>query len=108
MLVDLRTRDSELTGADAENWLGNAGIVCNKNGVPSDPRPPRVTSGLRLGTPAVTTRGMTENEMERIAEWIDRLVGARGDNKTTEAVRDEVRRCCASSHSQATPTIAAG
>jgi len=95
MLVDLRTRDAELTGADAERWLGEAGIVCNKNGVPSDPRPPRVTSGLRLGTPAVTTRGMCENEMERIAEWIDRLVGARGDVRVTEAVRDEVRRCCA-------------
>jgi len=58
MLVDLRPRGAELTGADAEAWLEAAGIITNKNGIPSDPRPPRVTSGLRLGTPATTTRGM--------------------------------------------------
>ncbi|MHC4142754.1 MAG: serine hydroxymethyltransferase, partial [Planctomycetota bacterium] len=59
MLVDLRPRDENLTGADAEKWLETAGIIVNKNGIPNDPRPPRVTSGLRLGTPALTTRGMT-------------------------------------------------
>src|SRR5712675_695745 len=63
MLVDLRGRAEALTGADAEKWLEMAGIVCNKNGIPDDPRPPRVTSGIRLGSPAVTTRGFGETEM---------------------------------------------
>src|SRR5690606_17513509 len=57
MLVDLRTKDENLTGADAEKWLEAAGIITNKNGVPKDTRPPKFTSGLRLGTPATTTRG---------------------------------------------------
>ena len=65
MLVDLQPRDAELTGADAEAWLGLAGIVVNKNGIPNDPRPPMVTSGLRLGTPALTTRGLKEAAASR-------------------------------------------
>ncbi|MEM1330707.1 MAG: serine hydroxymethyltransferase [Planctomycetota bacterium] len=94
MLVDLRTRDAELTGADAETWLEAAGIVCNKNGVPQDPRPPMKTSGIRLGAPATTTRGFREAEMERIAGWIDRVLGSKGEQAETEAVRAEVHELC--------------
>ncbi len=95
MLVDLQPRDAELTGADAETWLERAGIITNKNGVPQDPRPPKTTSGLRLGTPAITTRGLTEAEMPTIAGWIDRVLGAKGDDAVTSEVREEVRRLCA-------------
>jgi glycine hydroxymethyltransferase len=99
MLVDLRGRDANLTGADAEKWLESAGIVTNKNGIPDDPRPPRVTSGVRLGTAAVTTRGMREPQMEQIAGWIDRVLAA-GLQSTGElesasaAVRGEVHGLC--------------
>jgi len=95
MLVDLRPRDENLTGADAESWLESAGIIVNKNGIPNDPRPPMVTSGLRLGTPALTTRGMKEGEMRQVAELLDRVMGASGDQKTFDAVRDDVRELCA-------------
>lgn len=94
MLVDLRARDESLTGADAEKWLEQAGIITNKNGVPQDTRPPRQTSGLRLGTPAVTTRGLREGDMARIAEWIDAVLGARGDAGTCEKVRAQVAAFC--------------
>ena len=60
MLVDLRAKSGQLTGAEAEKALEAAGIIANKNGIPNDPRPPKVTSGLRLGTPAITTRGLRE------------------------------------------------
>ena len=68
MLVDLRKRDENLTGADAERWLETAGLIVNKNGIPNDPRPPMVTSGLRLGTPALTARGMKQEQMREVAE----------------------------------------
>ncbi len=95
MLVDLRPRDGELTGADAERWLESAGIITNKNGIPKDPRPPRATSGLRLGTPAVTTRGMGEQEMVQIADLFDRVLDSRGDAGVCERVRGEVADLCA-------------
>ncbi len=94
MLVDLRARDAELTGADAERWLEESGIIVNKNGIPNDPRPPMVTSGLRLGTPALTTRGLGESEMVQVAEWIDRTMAGKGEASTTAAVRAEVREFC--------------
>lgn len=94
MLVDLRTRDAELTGADAEQWLERAGIITNKNGVPQDPRPPKVTSGLRLGTPALTTRGLGEGDMTGVAGLIDRVLGSKGDDGVCSAVREEVRGMC--------------
>jgi glycine hydroxymethyltransferase len=95
MLVDLRARDANLTGADAEKWLEAAGIICNKNGIPDDPRPPRVTSGVRLGSPAVTTRGFKEAEMEKVARWIDRVLsaGLAGESelvRTATNVRNDV------------------
>jgi glycine hydroxymethyltransferase len=95
MLVDLRTRDENLTGADAEAWLEAASIICNKNGIPRDPRPPKVTSGLRFGTPALTTRGLREPEMDRVAGWIDAVLGSKGDAGECARVREEVRQLCA-------------
>ena len=94
MLVDLRTRDADLTGADAEQWLERAGIITNKNGIPQDPRPPKVTSGLRLGAPAVTTRGLKEGDMETVAGFIDRVLASKGDDGVCAAVRDEVKATC--------------
>ncbi len=94
MLVDLRQRSADLTGADAEKWLESSGIITNKNGIPNDPRPPMVTSGLRLGTPALTTRGMKENEMRQVADLLDRVMDGKGDAKVCAAVREEVRALC--------------
>ncbi len=100
MLVDLRAKSESLTGADAEKWLEAAGIICNKNGIPDDPRPPRVTSGVRLGTPAVTTRGFREGEVERVAGWVDRVLsavvgGEESARSESARVREEVRGLCA-------------
>ncbi len=94
MLVDLQPRDKDLTGADAEKWLEDAGIIANKNGIPNDPRPPKVTSGLRLGTPALTTRGLKEAEMRQVADWIDQVLDARGDEKVATQVRGEIVEFC--------------
>ena len=94
MLVDLRGRDADLTGADAERWLEAAGMIVNKNGIPNDPRPPMVTSGLRLGTPALTTRGLKEPEMVRVADWLDRVMTSKGDEAVCDAVREEIRVFC--------------
>jgi len=95
MLVDLRTKDADLTGADAEVWLEGAGIITNKNGIPQDPRPPKSTSGLRLGTPALTTRGLKEPEMVKVAEWIDRVLTSGGDEMVSIQVRAEIMTFCA-------------
>ena len=95
MLVDLRLRDASLTGADAEKWLEDAGIIVNKNGIPNDPRPPLQTSGLRLGTPALTTRGLREGEMKQVAAWLDRVMISKGDATVSGAVREEIRAFCA-------------
>jgi glycine hydroxymethyltransferase len=95
LLVDLRPRDADLTGADAERWLEAAGIVTNKNGIPNDPRKPMVTSGLRLGTAALTTRGMGTGEMQQVAALLDRVMGSQGEASVAETVRHEVRELCA-------------
>ena len=87
VLVDLRPKG--LTGKAAEALLGQAGITVNKNTIPDDPQSPFVTSGIRLGTPAQTTRGMGPDEMARIAELIDRVL-TRQDQATLAAVRGEV------------------
>jgi len=94
MLVDLRSRFPDVTGMDAQQWLEAAGIVCNKNAIPADPRPPKFTSGVRLGTPAVTTRGLAEPQMTTLAGWIDRVLSSKGDQATLTAVRDEVAAFC--------------
>ncbi len=92
MLIDLRARG--ITGKQAEQALDAAGITCNKNAVPDDPQPPMVTSGIRLGTAAVTTRGMGEEEMRYIAELIDRVLTNLGNESVYAAVRAEVAELC--------------
>jgi glycine hydroxymethyltransferase len=87
MLVDLRPKN--LTGKAAEKILDQAGITVNKNTIPDDPQSPFVTSGIRLGTPALTTRGMGAGEMERVAELIDQAL-TRPDDATLARVREEV------------------
>ena len=94
MLVDLRTFDPDLTGAEAQNTLDRAGITLNKNTIPGDERSPFVTSGLRLGTAAVTTQGMGPAEMAQIAALIGRTLRHRHDEAMLAAVRDEVRTLC--------------
>jgi glycine hydroxymethyltransferase len=94
MLVDLRTFDAELTGKIAQEALDRAGITLNKNTVPNDPRSPFVTSGLRIGTPAVTTAGMGEAEMADIARLIARVLRRPDDQTELGAVRDEVAILC--------------
>lgn len=96
MLVDLTVKDSELTGKDAEKWLETAGLITNKNGIPDDPRPPMITSGIRLGTPATTTRGFKEPEMTQIADWFNRVIESKGDDGVINTVREEVKSLCAS------------
>src|SRR5262249_40832620 len=91
-LVDLI--DKNFTGKEADAALGKAHITVNKNAVPNDPRPPMVTSGLRIGTPASTTRGMRESEVAQIANWIADVVDKRGDEATIEAVREQVVALC--------------
>jgi glycine hydroxymethyltransferase len=86
MLVDLRAK--ELTGKEAEKVLGQAGITVNKNTIPNDPQSPFVTSGIRVGTPALTTRGMGEAEMVRIAELIDTALTKRDDATLARVKRD--------------------
>jgi glycine hydroxymethyltransferase len=94
MLVDLRSFDAELTGKEAQEVLDRAGITLNKNQVPGDPRSPFVTSGLRIGTPAVTTTGMKEPEMGRVAVLIGRALRNRAKEEELAAVRDEVGVLC--------------
>jgi glycine hydroxymethyltransferase len=90
MLVDLRAREASLTGADAEKALEAAGIIANKNGVPNDPRPPKQTSGIRLGTPAVTTRGLKEEDMKSVAGFIDAALIGRADAAKLKSIRADV------------------
>ncbi|MBA7597732.1 Serine hydroxymethyltransferase [subsurface metagenome] len=92
LLVDLR--DLGITGKAAEEALEAAGIVANRNAIPFDPRPPRVTSGIRFGTPAVTSRGFGPDEMTRIAQLIIKVVTNIGDDKTYKEVRQEVEDLC--------------
>jgi glycine hydroxymethyltransferase len=94
MLVDLRPFDEDLTGKEAQNVLDEAGITLNRNAIPDDPRSPFVTSGLRLGTPAVTTQGMREPEMAEIGRLIADTLRQRGDAEAIATVRKQVRELC--------------
>jgi glycine hydroxymethyltransferase len=91
-LLDLIERG--ITGKDADAALGRAYITVNKNAVPNDPRPPMVTSGLRIGTPAVTTRGFRDPEIDRLAGWIADVLDNLGDEGAIERVRGEVLELC--------------
>ena len=95
VLVDLRPFDAELTGKEAQEVLDRAGITCNRNTIPDDPRSPFVTSGLRLGSAAETTAGMGSEEMVQIAGLIGRTLRGRADEAQVAAVRAEVRELCA-------------
>ncbi len=92
LLVDLRNTD--LTGKDAEEALGRANITVNKNTVPFETRSPFVTSGIRIGTPALTTRGMGVAEMRQIGTWIDEILRAHTDESVAERVCKEVLAMC--------------
>jgi len=94
LLVDLRASHGELTGKDAEAALEASGITVNKNTVPGETRSPFVTSGLRIGTPALTSRGMKEGEMARIAAWISSILDAPTDQDRIDGVRGEVSELC--------------
>jgi glycine hydroxymethyltransferase len=96
LLVDLRPSHAELSGKDAEHALESAGITVNKNTVPGETRSPFVTSGLRIGTPALTTRGMGEAEMHRIGEWIARVLASPQDDRLIQRTRSEVEEMCQS------------
>ena len=92
LLVDVVSRG--LTGAVSEEALGRASITVNKNAIPFDEKPPLVASGIRLGTPAVTTRGMGEPEMDLIAELIGRVLEAPDDDNVTRTVGAKVKELC--------------
>jgi glycine hydroxymethyltransferase len=91
-LVDLRAKN--ITGKDAEALLGRAHITVNKNAIPKDPQKPFVTSGIRIGSPAMTTRGFTEIEAEKVAHLIADVLDAPGDEQVTETVRGKVAELC--------------
>ena len=86
--------DKDITGKDADAALGRANITVNKNTVPNDPRSPFVTSGLRIGTPAGTTRGFKEKEMSQIANWICDILDRLGDESVVDTVRSHVEELC--------------
>jgi len=94
LLVDLRPSHPDLTGRDAEAALEAAGITVNKNTVPGETRSPFVTSGLRIGTPALTTRGMSEAQMGRIADWMAEVLASPGDEGRIAACRARVVELC--------------
>ena len=94
MLVDLREVHPDLTGAQAESWLEAAGVIVNKNMIPFDERKPTQTSGLRLGTPALTTRGMGSPEMSRVAELIHLALSSGGDEQALAKLNEQVVELC--------------
>jgi len=91
-LIDLTNKN--ITGKEAEEALAKAGITVNKNTIPFETRPPFIASGIRIGTPAVTTRGMKEREMEIIGEYIDEVLKHREDEKYLEEIREKVKKLC--------------
>lgn len=94
LLVDIRSKMPDLTGHDAAKLLNNVGIICNKNAIPFDNRPPLVTSGIRLGTPAITTRGLGSEHMVIIADWIDRILTSNGEANVNRKAQKFVQEIC--------------
>jgi glycine hydroxymethyltransferase len=95
IVVDLRPFDADLSGKEAQSVLDIGGITLNKNSIPDDPRSPFVTSGVRIGTPSVTTQGMGPAEMAQIAELIARVLRSRADDGAVAAARADVAALCA-------------
>ncbi|WP_435979860.1 serine hydroxymethyltransferase [Psychrobacter sp. DM4] len=93
MLISLVKQ--EMTGKEADAWLGDAFITVNKNAVPNDPKSPFVTSGIRIGTPAVTTRGFDEADVKELAGWMCDVLDSRGDKKVIADTREKVKAICA-------------
>ncbi|MDH5581976.1 MAG: serine hydroxymethyltransferase, partial [Bdellovibrionales bacterium] len=93
-LLMIKTDSVNLTGKEAEKILEAAHITCNKNMIPGDKRSPFVTSGIRLGTPAITTRGLKEAEMDQIATWIDEVLRNKDDEGVINKVREQVVTLC--------------
>ncbi|WP_201631656.1 serine hydroxymethyltransferase [Psychrobacter immobilis] len=92
MLISLVKQ--EMTGKEADKWLGDAHITVNKNAVPNDPKSPFVTSGIRIGTPAITTRGFNEAQASDLAGWICDVLDSRGDEAVATEVRGKVEEIC--------------
>jgi glycine hydroxymethyltransferase len=92
VLVDLRSKN--ITGKDLERVLGEVNITVNKNSVPNDPKSPFVTSGVRLGTPAITTRGFKEKEVKLISNWICDIILNMDDNKKHEEIKEKISALC--------------
>lgn len=92
VLVDLQKKD--LTGAAAERRLEDVGLVCNKNSVPFDPRPPKETSGIRLGTPAMTTRGLKEEDFRQIGRWIGTVLSQEVQDADLKSIQQDIRSLC--------------
>ncbi len=91
-LVDLRPKG--ITGKVAEVALDHAGITVNKNAIPFDPEKPFIASGIRIGTPAITTRGLTEKDMPKVAAWINRAITAHQNPKELSKIKSEVKALC--------------
>ncbi|HAR44342.1 MAG TPA: serine hydroxymethyltransferase [Bdellovibrionales bacterium] len=97
MLVDLtRTGDGLVTGKDAEHWLEQAGITVNKNTIPNEKRSPFITSGIRIGVPAITTRGLKEPEMKQVATWIGQALSSNGEPVLLDRISKKVHELCKS------------
>jgi glycine hydroxymethyltransferase len=94
MLVDLRNKN--ITGKEAQEALDLAGITVNKNAVPFDDKSPLITSGIRIGTPAITTRGMKESQMSEVARFIDRAISNRERAEVLKEISDDVKSLCTS------------
>jgi glycine hydroxymethyltransferase len=95
MLVDLsQSLDGAVTGKEAEAWLDLAGITVNKNTVPNEKRSPFITSGIRIGTPAMTTRGLGTNEMKQVALWIHQVIESKGNESALNRIKNEVKELC--------------
>jgi len=92
MSLDLRAKN--VTGKEAEIALDKAGITVNKNTIPYDPQPPMVTSGIRIGTPAITTRGMKDRDMAAIADFMDDAIKHKNDDKILKGIAEKVRGLC--------------
>ncbi len=92
VLVDLTPKN--LTGAEAEKLLEEAGITVNKNAIPFDPKPPRITSGIRIGTPAITTRGLKEKEVEEVANYMCDVLENPENEKLRKEIREKIREIC--------------